>query len=225
MRRRMGIAAPVRTLSCRLSPLAPSNRAGIAHSRRLTPRGRRYFQVTHADGARRTAPRHSAHPEKDGPILIFFLATCSLRYSASSLAPSSIPAPDQILAARRFHRGRAMKHFTGPHAHGLISVPLRDRSVSNCSERLTIDKPRSAPRKISTVRSHGPRFDRSRGIIRSGSGQLCHSPAPAPLNRCTIAPTRRTRDKDSRIDPVARRCGFPRAKPGVAATCFPDRRR
>ena len=40
-----------------------------------------------------------------------------------------------------------MKHFTGPHAHGLISVPLPNRSASNGSVRLTIDTPRSAPKK------------------------------------------------------------------------------
>ena len=41
-----------------------------------------------------------------------------------------------------------MKPFIGPHAFGLISVPLRDSPASNGSEqRLTIDKPHAAPRK------------------------------------------------------------------------------
>ena len=41
-----------------------------------------------------------------------------------------------------------MKPIAGPHAHGLISVPLRDGPVSSASEqRLTIDKPQPASRK------------------------------------------------------------------------------
>ena len=41
-----------------------------------------------------------------------------------------------------------MKPFTGPHAFGLISAPLRDSPAYNGSEqRLTIDKPHAAPRK------------------------------------------------------------------------------
>ena len=41
-----------------------------------------------------------------------------------------------------------MKPLNGPHAFGLISVPLLDRPVSTGSEqRLTIDKPEPASRK------------------------------------------------------------------------------
>jgi hypothetical protein len=48
----------------------------------------------------------------------------------------------KICCPRRFHRGCVMKHSTGPHAFGLISVPLRDSPASIGSEqRLQIDRP------------------------------------------------------------------------------------
>ena len=79
---------------------------------------------------------------------IFFLLVPS-GYSGSALgaARSLQTGPDYILAGRCFHRGQAMKHFTGPHSHCLISVPLPNRSASNGSVRLTIDTPRSTPKK------------------------------------------------------------------------------
>jgi hypothetical protein len=46
-------------------------------------------------------------------------------------------------------RGCVMKPLPGPHAFGLISVPLHDNPTSNGSEqRLTIDKPHVAQRRI-----------------------------------------------------------------------------
>jgi hypothetical protein len=63
-----------------------------------------------------------------------------------------------------------MKLFTGPHAFGLISAPLRDNPASNGGEqRLTIDRlmPLRGDRRSC---SRGPRCGRSRGIIRRASG-------------------------------------------------------
>jgi len=59
---------------------------------------------------------------------------------------SIIHTPEQNGAVH--HRRRAMNPSTGPHANGLISVPLRDSLVSSAIEqRLTIQKPQPASRK------------------------------------------------------------------------------
>ena len=82
-----------------------------------------------------------------GMVNFFYILFPAIQQERARIPILPIPGRAIFAAKRRFHRGRVMKPLTGPHAHGLISVPLRDSPASSGSEqRLAIETPHTASR-------------------------------------------------------------------------------